>query len=286
MRRRRGFTLTEILVASTLAMIFAALIAQTISAGVRLNLDTTSRVGTEIRAREAFRTTTTALRGAVPLGRCELPVGETVITNCLKVGTDLYPIVHAGPDTIVFYSFRDAATAVTEAPQLLRLAFTEDAASGTTSPGNDIDFGTFMLTSWKPGSGNYINAPAGWPRVPCKAAACIPPSGSPEQLRIGQIPLDDESARPTDSTTGVGIPGCEEKLQIFRFYDITGKPLNPSVVGGECRLDEPQLRQIALVLIEADLTYDRRGELPGILPLRAAVNISATNYARAEVTTP
>lgn len=260
---RRGFTLTEILVAATLSLTFAALIAQTIATGVRVTTDTTSRVAAETRAREVFRTTTSALRGATPLGYCMEPAGVTY-DNCRMVGTHPYPILYAGPDRIFFLAQRSTGSG-SGAPDLVRMAFDLDPAAPR--------FGTFTVKRWQPLNADYTDS--SWLQV-WGASACpaecdqgLTGAKAPEQFRIGVI---ESAAQPTSDATGC----TSGQRKIITYFDAAGSELVPS---SGCRLSSAQLQNVALVVIQADVSYNRRGVGDRTFRLSAAVPVAAVNYA-------
>ena len=269
-KRRGGFTLTEILVAATLSMVFAGLIAQTIATGVRVSTDTTSRVSAETRAREAFRTTTSALRGATPLGECVEP-STASFAACRVVGTKAYPIVYAGPDRVYFFAQRSTAADGSTAPDLVRLSFDVDGGTTTATGTPAGRYGTFTVTRWSPAGGDYVRPPWPWVTTPCSVdcendIAGVTPG---QKTRIGVV---DGTGQPL--ATGAG---CGTQRQILTYFDSTGTQLLPSV---GCRLSAQDLQRIALVMIEANVSYDRRGSAGQTFRLSAAVTIASVNYAQ------
>jgi prepilin-type N-terminal cleavage/methylation domain-containing protein len=272
-RGRRGFTLSEILIAATLSLVFASLIAQTISVGVRVSTDTTSRVAAETRARELFRTTTTALRGAVPLGTCMEPQGSDY-DNCKVVTTRSLPIVYAGPDRMYFYSYAEGqgatAASARKAPDLVLLAFDIDSnqAGGGVSAGK---FGTFTVTRWFPTAGSdYVLPPWPWTDSPC-SSECRNGLATPvgESLRIG---VADGQNQPLAT-----FPGCGSQRKVLSYFDSNGEELKPT---SNCRLDVAELKKVSLVVIEANISYSRRADSDRTFKLSAAVSIPSVSYAQ------
>jgi prepilin-type N-terminal cleavage/methylation domain-containing protein len=272
-RSRRGFTLSEILIAATLSLVFASLIAQTISVGVRVSTDTTSRVAAETRARELFRTTTSTLRGAIPLGTCMEPQGSDY-DNCKVVTTRSLPIVYAGPDKLYFYAYAkgQGASPVTarKAPDLVQLTFDIDSVQ----PGSGVAdgrYGTFSVNRWFPTAGfDYVLPPWPWTDTPC-STECRDGLSTPigESLRIG---VADGRNQPLAT-----FPGCSAQRKVFSYFDANGVELQPT---SNCKLDLAELKRISLVVIDANISYSRRGGTDRTFKLSAAVSIPSVSYAQ------
>lgn len=264
-RKQRGFTITEILIASTLAMMFAALIGQVLSSTVRNTGDTLSRIEAETRAREVLRSTASNLRGAIPLGVCQEPAGEKDISKCLRVGS--YPgstaILSAGPDELEFwaYSKNEAnnlkSSFASSAPSYMRVYIESEI---DTTINKEI---ALLLVERldAPTLKSYIDTPAGMNRASWNQSS---------KTRMGEL----------STATKTPITKCStQKTQIFTYYDANGSELLPDIAS--CKLSNNQLINITLVEVDAEVLYRSRLGTNGTAPikLKSAVSINSQLYA-------
>ena len=251
---RRGFTVTEILVAATLSLVFASLVAQVLASGVRSTGDTLARMEADVRAREVFRTVTASLRGAQPLGSCIDPKGATDLNECLLVGQaeNSTAVVRAKPDEIIFNAYTQGfGEGIRKAPDRVRVWY-------------DVDSGLVRVARWvAPAGATYISAPTEW------LTGAVIPSGTPTSQRLGQL-----------STEATARSACGSAYEIFRYFDAQGVELIPA--SGTCQI--ANLSNIALVMVDAKVSYRDRGTTSGssIVTLTAAVSLQSSAYARTE----
>lgn len=271
-RRSKGFTITEILIAATLSMVFAAMISQVLVSGVRNTGDTLARIEADTRAREVFRTVTASLRGAQPPGYCLDPLGNTVLDACLVVGPNpsLAPLLVANPDEIVFFAYtKGQGKGIRSAPDRVRVYI--EGASGTnpcpTSTTNSTQ-GLLKVERWFNPSETYISVPV----AQQTSTYCNTPTAV---QRLGYLSTEDT---PTVACSGV------QKPKIFRFYDAQGIELLPTNTA-TCGLTVQQLQRLALVVVDAKVSYRDQDDPTGrsSIPLKAAVSIQSSAYAKSEV---
>lgn len=261
---RHGFTITEILVAAMLSLLFAALVGQVVSLTVRTSGDTLGRIEAETRAREVLRSTTSALRGAVPLGTCAEPKGQTDVRRCLRIGT--YPgstaIDTAKPDEIIFYAYANdenelnPASLETSAPARMRMYVTVEM---NTTLRNDVAL-LQVDRSTAPSSRSYVDTPQ-----PLTSAAWT----NTRTQRLGEL-------------ANLTKPTCSGSVaQIFTYYDANGRLISPDA--GTCKIPVTQLNNIALVKVDAEVLYRSRLGTSGTVPIKlsSAVTISSALYAGA-----
>ena len=252
--RRRAFTVTEILIAATLSLVFASLIAQVLATGVRNTGDTLARMEADTRAREVFRTVTASLRGAQPLGSCLDPRGATDINDCLLVGpaANSTAVVLARPDEIVFNAYTNkSGEGIRKSPDRLRVWY-------------DKDSGLITVSRWaSPAGSSYTSPPNEW------LTGTVIPAATPGKQRLGQM---SKSATP--------LSNCGNAFEIFRYYDAQGVELAPSV--GNCVV--ANLSNIALVTVNAKVSYRDQSNTSGTstVSLTAAVSLQSSAYARTE----
>jgi hypothetical protein len=253
-RRRRAFTITEILIAATLSLVFASLVAQVLATGVRNTGDTLARMEADTRSREVFRTVTASLRGAQPLGNCLDPKGATDINDCLLVGpaANSTAVVLAKPDEIVFNAYTNkSGEGIRKSPDRLRVWY-------------DKDSGLVTVSRWaSPAGSSYIAPPSEW------LSGTVIPAATPGKQRLGQL---SKSATP--------LSNCGNAFEIFRYYDAQGVELTPAA--GNCQVSN--LSNIALVTVNAKVSYRDQNTSSGTstVSLTAAVSLQSSAYARTE----
>lgn len=105
-RRRRGFTIIEIIVASTLSAVLGLGIASVLVSSANVSKVTVVKADAEQQVRELGQNLVRFVRSAVPPRRCASPTGASA-SGCFVVVTDGSPFVTATPDQIVFYAYVD-----------------------------------------------------------------------------------------------------------------------------------------------------------------------------------
>jgi len=262
---RKGFTLVEILVAMTLSIVFSLLIARSINSGVELNVETSKRIIAENKARDAFRNITTAMRGTVPLGKCEIPDGEIVTQKCIKILYENYPIISASTDSIAFFSRNRSISAENSHPNLFRVRLCIDNSNGCS-------INLFLLSEYRHNLSvdEYVNAKPEW-KSPCFASNCPHFNGTSDNIRIGEV---DVSKQVTHQ--------CGQK-EIFKYYDDYGRKIEPS---SNCFVNASDLSRIKLVIMEANFSYgspfdiNKNNNLPisKTFPMKAVISLPSKSY--------
>ena len=266
---RKGFSIVEILVAVTLSITFSALIARTINSGVELNVETSKRMIAENKARDSFRNITTALRGTVPLGKCEIPSNELITQRCIKIIYDLYPIISASSDSIAFFSRNRVSTKDNAHPNLYRVRLCGDNANGCNT-------NLLLLSEYSHSMSidEYVNPKPEW-RSPCFSSNCSHFIGSFSDVRIGEV-----------DTSKQNIHICGQ-VEIFKYYDASGKKIEPE---SNCYLSAEKLTKIKLVVMEANFSYnspfDYKVNTDGTVgesitktfPMKATVSLPSKSY--------
>jgi len=265
MRIKKGFTVVEILVATTLSIVFSLMIARSINSGVELNVETNKRIIAENKARDAFRNITTAMRGTIPLGKCEIPKGETITQKCIKILYENYPIISASTDSIAFFSRNRSSSYDNSHPNLFRVRLCTDNQNGCS-------INLFLLSEYRHEQSvdEYVNAKASW-NMPCLSINCPHFSGSADNLRIGEIDISKQSTS-----------ACGQK-EIFRYYDDFGRRIQPT---SNCFLSAQDLTKIKLVVMEANFSYgspfdiNKENDQPILktFPVKAVISLPSKSY--------
>jgi hypothetical protein len=160
---RHAFTIMEIVIAASLSLVFAAMIAQTISSSVRVTGSTITRAEVESRSRELFRTTIASLREAQPFSTCLVPGAATKDSkNCtvLSVAPGATAILVAKPDELVFSGTERCTTSSTgDCPQIVRIRLDRGSAVAGPNAGD----GVLLIDSFvAAGAQSYIDYPNSW----------------------------------------------------------------------------------------------------------------------------
>lgn len=231
---KKGFTLVEILVAMSLSITFSVLIARSINSGVELNVETSKRIIAENKARDAIRNISTAMRGTVPLGRCEIPLGEIITQKCIKILYENYPIISASTDSVAFFSRNRSSSVENSHPNLFRVRLCLDSINGCSK-------NLFLLSEYRHNQSvdEYVNAKIEW-KSPCLSTNCPHFSSASDNLRIGEIDVSKQI-----------LHNCGQR-EIFRYYDEYGRKLEPQ---SNCFLSSEDLSKIKLVIMEAIFSY-------------------------------
>jgi type II secretory pathway pseudopilin PulG len=118
---RRGFTIIEIVVASTLSAMLGLAIASVLVSSAKVSKVTVLKAASEQQVRELSQNVVRFVRSAVPPRRCSSPVGAPA-SGCLVVVTDGSPFVGTQTaDQIVFYAYTDAGAGPLAAPDKVRV---------------------------------------------------------------------------------------------------------------------------------------------------------------------
>jgi hypothetical protein len=266
---RKGFSIVEILVAVTLSITFSALIARTINSGVELNVETSKRMIAENKARDSFRNITTALRGTVPLGKCEIPSNELVTQRCIKIIYDLYPIISASTNSIAFFSRNRVSTKDNTHPNLFRVRLCSDNSTGCS-------LNLLLLSEYSHSMSidEYVNPKPEW-RSPCFSTNCAHFIGNYTDTRVGEVDVSKQSYH---------LCG---QVEIFKYYDSSGRKIEPE---SNCFLSAEKLTKIKLVVMEANFSYNSPfdyivntdgtvGEsITKTFPMKATISLPSKSY--------
>jgi len=261
-RPRHGFTIMEIVIAASLSLVFAAMIAQTISSSVRVTGSTITRAEVENRTRELFRSTIASLREAQPLSTCLVP-DSTVkdSTNCtvLSVATGANPILLAQPDEIIFTGTEPCVTSRSgDCPQLIRIRLDRNASGD----------GVLLIDSFvASGAQSYIDYPSGWLN-PVFATDGSLYGITPSTRRLGELSKFYEQSEQTL---------CSGKPRLFRYIGAAGNYL-------DANCSAVSVANISAVVFDVRLSWENplSGD-PQTISLEAVAAVPSAAYARGEV---
>lgn len=152
-RSARGFTVIELVIASALSLVFAAMLVHSLSSLNRAAAETARSAIAQTQARDGMGTAIRALRGARPLGACQTkddaaPVWDRAVEDCIKVVDLDFRLEVAKPNEIVFYAYNEAYEAGSAAaPDRIRI-FVEGCAlkMTRTPPHTDVTY----TSRWEP----------------------------------------------------------------------------------------------------------------------------------------
>jgi hypothetical protein len=198
----------EIVIATSLSLVFAAMIAQTISSSVRVTGSTITRAEVESRTRELFRTTIASLREAQPFSTCLVP-GPSMkdSTNCtvLTIAQGATAVLRAEPDEIVFAGTERCATSRSgDCPQIIRIWLDRDAAGR----------GVLLVDSYvASGAQSYIDYPNGWLTPAFAVNGTLFGQSPTKRARIGEL---SKFYTQSDQTQ------CSGKPRLFRYLAAGG----------------------------------------------------------------
>lgn len=132
LRRRRGFTLLELTIVMALSVVFAALVAQALQGLNRAAVDITDRAVSQDQARQGMDLAAQALRGARPLGACEVTEEDTTIyvyrplKTCITPREAPFRLLYASPTSVSFYAYNTTTestpAALTTIPDLVTIS--------------------------------------------------------------------------------------------------------------------------------------------------------------------
>lgn len=189
MRRRsrpRGFTIVEVLVAVSLASVFAAIISSVLVQTTDQVNSTVARAVAEDRARQALASLSSALKGARPLAECASPEGPFPLDACDRVAESGPAFTAATETSMEFYSYAGGASG-----QVLRAP---DRVVVAARPVSGTDSRTLLtLAVYRPVAGSTYTTATEWESQP---------------VREETIGIVDSSAT------------------VFTYYDSTGNPLD------------------------------------------------------------
>lgn len=149
-RRRRGFTLVEILVASSLAGMFGLVIATSLVSTTRLANSSLDRARLESEVRDLTDTTVRYLRGARPAGSCVEPPGVP-LDACRRVAESGPALQYAAANEVWFYSYAtDLGTSagdVLRVPDCVQIVFENSTMTVRRYPG--LLGSTYTTPAWE-----------------------------------------------------------------------------------------------------------------------------------------
>lgn len=133
-RRRRGFTLIEIVIASTLSAVLGLAIAAVLVSSARVSKVTVMKATTEQQVRDLNQNVVRFVRSAVSPRRCLSPAANTPASSCLVVVADSSPFVgQPTSNQIVFYAYTDAAANPLSAPDRVTIKTVGPAADNAVT---------------------------------------------------------------------------------------------------------------------------------------------------------
>lgn len=149
-RRRRGFSMIELIVAAGISMGFAYMLSLSLASTSEVARDTLAKASIADDTRQLADTASRYLRGAVPPGTCEQPVGVARTSLCERVGTGPSAFEAASSSRAVFYTYGSAgadATGEAKVPDKVEISLNGTVMTIQRYPATSTEY---VAPSWSP----------------------------------------------------------------------------------------------------------------------------------------
>lgn len=218
-RRNRGFTVMEIVVASTLAALLAWVIVAALASTQRLAQVSIERGRMNSEVRQITDLAVKYLRSARPRGTCILPPGDVMLSSCTRPAETGPAVIFASHSEIWFYGYLAGAAQdpALRAPDCIQLAFTA-AGQMTITRFRPGYYATYTNPVWGSAAEALRSIRAAGSATPLESftsggdpiavstpigvrSCTLPPA---PDARLSQIAMVKISARATSTRTGAG----------------------------------------------------------------------------------
>jgi len=255
LHRRRAFTLMELSVTATIAVVFAAMIGQTIVSSTILTNRTLRTTTAEGELRDTIDVVQRFLRGARPLATCLSPAGSITSSACEEISETGPAFTYASATEIRFYAY-------TCSNQVTAGVVPTCAGAGTETLAPDL-----VVVKASPLAGD---PPAGASRNSLTVTV-YPGTGNYTAPNMSDYLITTKPAL-------IGV-GRVEAAGLFRFYADDRTEIDPTTLKDGPAFDSARSK---IALVEVNLTSlmpKQPGELtnPGV-QISTIVGIASRQY--------